>query len=764
MRFLTKKLIRTVFKNWTQFFSVFLMAFLSILFYAGLEGTWNGMQQNINSYTIKTNLADTTLQTSSLTSNEVTKIKNLNNISQSSVQTNISTTTNLQSHKRYLSLYTPGNQNVSQIHQLNGQKINSNSNGLYLNEKFAKKNNLNKGSFISINYNDRLVKLKIVGLINSPDKMYYTGSNDFISPQEQNYGYGFISENTLTTQFHLPLLNNVINLKNSNNIQLENQIRKIVGNKYITLQTRQSDVGISTAVDRVGQIHNLSVLFSVIFILLAVLAMYTTIRKIIDQQQHDMSTLQSLGYSNVILSVYYSMYGLFVGIIGAIAGILSAPLLSNFVMQSQKPMFSLPDWKIAYTMTPIYVALGVILICIVSALLAAQVNKGLMPAQAFSKGSTAKIGKRVWMENLPHVWHKIPFGNRWSIRDNLGNKVQMIMGLIGVIGGLALVMTGFGTKNAMLNQVNQTYGNEYTYTKKVNLSHMASQSEINQITNQINGSKIEVVYTSLSPNAQFDRPLTILSPGSQINLKTLTHQKIDNGGVYVSEGIAKAAKIKLNATIKLRPSFSNRTLKLKVKGIVKSHAPQGIYLTQQTWENQEMPFKATAILTNQTNLSQSIANSSAVTQVVSLTEQKQNAEAMVSNLNSIFLMVQVFGILLTIVILYNLGSLSFTERSRSYATLEILGFSRKKIRNLTIIENLTITTIGWLLGMPFGYWFLSKYVTTFNTSQIIYYPYITHTSIILASVIVIAASLSTIVMIGKRLQQLDMISSTKGVE
>ncbi|WP_331987876.1 hypothetical protein [Leuconostoc gelidum] len=59
--------------------------------------------------------------------------------------------------------------------------------------------------------------------------------------------------------------------------------------------------------------------------------MYTTIRKIIDQQ-HDMVTLQSLGYSNVILSNYYSMYGLFVGIIRAIAGILSAPLLSNFVM------------------------------------------------------------------------------------------------------------------------------------------------------------------------------------------------------------------------------------------------------------------------------------------------------------------------------------------------------------------------------------------------------------------------------------------------
>lgn len=137
---------------------------------------------------------------------------------------------------------------------------------------------------------------------------------------------------------------------------------------------------------------------------------------------------------------------------------------------------------------------------------------------------------------------------------------------------------------------------------------------------------------------------------------------------------------------------------------------------------------------------------------------------MVNNLSSIFLMVQVFGILLTIVILYNLGSLSFTERSRSYATLEILGFSRNQIRNLTIIENLTITAIGWIVGIPFGYWFLSRYVTTFNTSQIIYYPFLTKASLILSSLIVIAASLSTVVMIGSRLKKLDMISSTKGIE
>ncbi|WP_257641207.1 FtsX-like permease family protein [Leuconostoc gasicomitatum] len=115
------------------------------------------------------------------------------------------------------------------------------------------------------------------------------------------------------------------------------------------------------------------------------------------------------------------------------------------------------------------------------------------------------------------------------------------------------------------------------------------------------------------------------------------------------------------------------------------------------------------------------------------------------------------------------------DQQHDMATLQSLGYSNVILSVYYSMYGLFVGIIGAIAGilsapllsnfvMSFGYWFLSKYVTTFNTSQIIYYPYITHTSIILASVIVIAASLSTIVMIGKRLQQLDMISSTKGVE
>ena len=75
------------------------------------------------------------------------------------------------------------------------------------------------------------------------------------------------------------------------------------------------------------------------------------------------------------------------------------------------------------------------------------------------------------------------------------------------------------------------------------------------------------------------------------------------------------------------------------------------------------------------------------------------------------------AILLDVVILYNLGILSFTERTREYATLKVLGFYQKEIRSFALRENLATTLAGWLIGIPVGLWFLSVYVGAVSSSS-----------------------------------------------
>ncbi len=123
-----------------------------------------------------------------------------------------------------------------------------------------------------------------------------------------------------------------------------------------------------------------------------------------------------------------------------------------------------------------------------------------------------------------------------------------------------------------------------------------------------------------------------------------------------------------------------------------------------------------------------------------------------------------FALLLVIVVLYNLVSLNFIERTRDYATLQVLGFSKQNLQNITMLENIMTTTIGWLLGIPMGIWFLKQYVATFTTIRIEYTAYINWQVLIIASLLVWFTSICTTFIISRRIRKIDMVEALKGVE
>ena len=128
------------------------------------------------------------------------------------------------------------------------------------------------------------------------------------------------------------------------------------------------------------------------------------------------------------------------------------------------------------------------------------------------------------------------------------------------------------------------------------------------------------------------------------------------------------------------------------------------------------------------------------------------------------MLILAFAILLVMVVLYNLGSLNFVERSRDYATLRVLGIKNIELRRITMIENILMTLVGWIIGFPLGIWFLGQYVATFTTIQLEYTSYISGQNIAIASGIVWLVWLFTIFLVSRRIQKLDMIEALKGVE
>ena len=71
-------------------------------------------------------------------------------------------------------------------------------------------------------------------------------------------------------------------------------------------------------------------------------------------------------------------------------------------------------------------------------------------------------------------------------------------------------------------------------------------------------------------------------------------------------------------------------------------------------------------------------------------------------MDGMVLILVIAAVILGTVVLYNLGVMSYVERSRELATLKVLGFRSKKIGRLLISQNIWLTVIGVIIGLPAG--------------------------------------------------------------
>jgi putative ABC transport system permease protein len=729
------------------------MAFLSVLIFVGLQGAWHGLEVSLDRFIAKSNLPQSWVRSTGFTPEDTEKIKALKGVKAIGEKTRIQVKVDHQEEK-YLYLDTFDTQLIKP-HIVEGEKLKTTAKGVWLNLEYAKANHLTVGERVEVDFQGKKAPLKVLGLVQSADRIYYTGTEEFIAPNYANYGYGYISDDTLKTAFNAPSTTNLLEIKGKTK-DIRKNLEVILGDKLISYANRQTLVDVSDALDRVGQIRNLSYLFSFIFILLAILAMYTTIRRIIETQEKEIAILKALGFSNPKIGWHYTSFGLLVGGGGAILGAGVSPLMSWFVLSTQKAMFSLPSWTIAYSLSSFVVILAVLSICILASYLASRNAMKGLPAE-FLRGNKPKTGRKVFLERLAKFWQSLRFEQRWAIRDALSNKVRVLMGVIGVAGGMMLLIAGIGMPQSINHLVDKAYHEDFQYTARLHIDQYEKGKN-----NDLTGQWVQIKQTRFTPDDAYNRLLIIMSEGDYVNMKTTSGEKVKDGGIYVTQGFAERAKLHVGQKLKVRPYLDSQTYTFEIKGVITSETNQGAYLTQKTFETAKGIFAPSTLLVGKNE--DNFEKDKQVISTIKISSQEKNARDFVTSLMSIFLMIVGFAILLVIVVLYNLGSLNFVERTIDYATLSVLGFRKEELRNITMLENIGTTVVGWLLGIPLGIWFLNAYVRTFSTLRLAYTSYVTWQNIVLSTVIVALCSMSTTLFISRRIRKLDMVEALKGVD
>lgn len=777
MKYLLTKMRRDLAKMWTQFFSVFLMALLGVLIYVGMEGVWYGMQTATDSYFNKSNLSSAWIYGKDLNNDDVTKIKKISGVTDCSTAMTVTVKAKIDSGNSSdgkqpdLKLTSTDQNDISKLICVEGSNFSeSDENGIWLDNNFAEANNLHTGDKITVEYGQRQKELEIKGLVQNAEYIYYTGSSTDLMPNYKMHGYATINEDTAKKFFGGIRYNEMrVKLTDGFNSQhFQKDAESVLDEKYIGYADRESLNTVSNPIQKGRQIQKMSILFSAVFILLALLSMQTAMARLVDTQRIQIGTLKALGYRNRQIRFHYALYGLAVGLLGGTAGFLIAPVtITPIIINTQRSMYALPNWEGTLTPASFLLVAGLGLCCTIATLYACRKGLKGMPADTM-RGLVPKAGKQILLEKLPKLWSKISFAWKWSLRDIARSKTRAAMGIVGVLGCMMLLIASFGMQNSIDYANNYIYQTQYTYGTKAVLTSNATSSNRDELIQTVGSGQWMQENAIEFKNMTDTRKdtLTVADNGDFIHLQNLEGItiKLPDDGIFLTRKIAEDLKVNSGDAVEFRLIGEKKYVKAKIIDIVDSPTPQGAFISVKAWRNLNKDFHPTALLIESDHIQNKLENLAYIQDVTTITNQLDNVRSVFNSVTIIFTMLKMAAILLGVVILYNLGILSYTERIREYATLKVLGFYQKEIRSFALRENVLTTVFGWLVGIPIGLWFLSIYVQIVAVYNFDWQPKLTLLSFVIATLITIGCSIGVSLFINQKVKRINMVEALKSVE
>jgi len=236
---------------------------------------------------------------------------------------------------------------------------------------------------------------------------------------------------------------------------------------------------------------------------------------------------------------------------------------------------------------------------------------------------------------------------------------------------------------------------------------------------------------------------------------------LPGSGISLSHKIALSLKVSRGDKILWRIYGEKSWRESEVKAIYRTPAGQGMIMTRDAFHNIGLNMVPTALLSPQKVTDLKDLSDNVTTQ--SKEQLKKGFDQFIDSMSAIVIILIVASLMLGGVVLYNLGVLSFSERTREFATLKVLGFFPKKIQELMRRQNIWTTVMGIIVGIPAGYG-LVMYMTSTMSDSMDMRAYISITSYLISILGVFILSFTVNLFLSRKIKDIDMVSSLKSVE
>ena len=750
---LSKKMLRDIRINKTQFIAIFLMAFIGIFAYSGIYSEYYGLVQTSDEFYADTNMADGWIYNTDFDDSSVHEIDAFN--TQTDRQEVVQSVADLEG-KPDITLHFTEKGTISKFYTTEGEGFDpSDDSGVWLDKRFADERDLHVGDMITFDFNNHTIKKEIKGLGYSPEYIY-EASPSSLTPDFSQLGFAYLSYKSYPDDLKY---NTMLVKYDSSDKEFKEKLDDSVD--YLSFTKKEDHLSVSKFANEMTQHKMIGDVFPIVFILVTFLTLLTTMTRIVTNQRTQIGILKAVGFKNSTIILHYLAYAFFPVLFGSVLGLITGPMIiPQMFYPTMSTMYSMPAWHPGFDMSFVYIAILLVVLSVLVTYWACRRISKENPANTM-RPKAPDMSSKSFIERSK-LWNQLSFNFRWNLRDSRSNKFRAFMAIVGVMGCVALLIAAFGMNDSLNELKSWEYDDISHFESKLQISNTANPMELYYVLNETNGTFIMQQSIEMKANGEEDTVGLLVSNNTDMISYTDSDRNpidIDEGDVSLSTKLAEKFNVTKGDKIRWHIVGSDEWVTSKIGQIHAEPVSQGLIMSPDTLEDQGLDFTPTNIITDE----KFGENFDSIKSVTSMDKLKDSWDQMTTAVMMMVYVVTFVAVALAILVLYNLGILSFTEMEREIATLKVLGFKTNVLRKLLLTQNIIFTSIGFILGIPIGFYFMTLMLNAAGES-LYYVPTLTWGNILLCAAITFTISIGVNLLFSDKIRDLDMVEALKDIE
>lgn len=647
-----------------------------------------------------------------------------------------------------------------------------------INESFAKGHGFEPGARFAATLNGLKRELTVVGIALSPEFIYAIGPGD-IMPDDRRFGVIWMSEKALASAYDLDGAFSSLSLKLLRDApereviqRLDVMLDRYGGRAAYGRKDQTSHAWLDHELD---MLNNMSRTLPPIFLLVAAFLVNLTLSRLVALEREQIGLLKALGYSNITIALHYVKFVIVVVAIGVALGSAAGTWLGVYITRLFGDFFHFPF--LVFVQSPGLYMTGAalsLLAAIIGAVRALRDVVSLPPAVAMQPPAPARFRRLLPSKFAIDRIFSQPM--MMTLRNVSRHPIRAAFTMVGMALATAILVVSLYTNDTIEQLIDVTYFLADRQDATVSFTEKRPLDAVNQMA-RLPGVLVAEAYREIPVRIRkgnVERRVMIAGRPRDADLSRIIDVDLHpvvppESGLAISDMLAQILGVRTGDFVEVDLlEGPRRTVTLAIAARVEDYFGLKAFMDADTVSR--LMREAPAI--NSVHLSVDANGVGALYETVkampSVSGMALQRMSLLNFRESVGLLITTMGRIYTALaaiiafgVVYNSARISLSERARELASLRVLGFTSGEVTRILLVELAILTLIaqppGWAIGYALAWMMKTNLAGELMRVRLV----LENFTYVIASTIVLVAAVFSAMVVGRRVNRLDLVAVLK---